>query len=215
LLNESVDPKTSEYGIPYPGTLVLNRRGEVASRFFEESYQDRNTVASVLTKINGGGASPQPATQVSTTHLDLLASASDSVVAPGNRFSVLVDVSPKPGIHVYAPGAHDYKPIAMNVGQQPFIRVHETQYPPSEDFFFAPLNEHVPVFQKPFRLLTDITIDASQQAQAALKGQESLTIRGTVDYQACDDKICFIPASVPVTWTLKLKPLDRERAARP
>jgi hypothetical protein len=213
LLNESVDPKTPQYGIPYPGTLLLNPRGAVTSRFFEENYQDRNTVSSVLIKL--GGASPQTATQVSTAHLDLLASASDSVVAPGNRFSVLVDVSPKPRIHLYAPGAHDYKPIAMNIGQQPFIRVHETQYPPSEDFFFAPLNEHVPVFQKPFRLLNDITIDASQQAQAALKAQDSITIRGTIDYQACDDKICFIPVSVPVMWTLKLKPLDRERAARP
>lgn len=33
--------------------------------------------------------------------------------------------------------------------------------------------------------------------------------------QACDDKICFNPQTVPLSWTVNLKPLDRERAARP
>jgi hypothetical protein len=39
----------------------------------------------------------------------------------------------------------------------------------------------------------------------------------SIEYQACDDKVCFNPATVPVTWTLTLRPLVRERplARRP
>jgi hypothetical protein len=32
--------------------------------------------------------------------------------------------------------------------------------------------------------------------------------------QACDDKIGFNPQSVPLTWAVGVKPLDRERAKR-
>ena len=41
LLNETVDPKSRTYGIPDPGTLVVDRRGVVQSRFFEDAYQER------------------------------------------------------------------------------------------------------------------------------------------------------------------------------
>jgi hypothetical protein len=28
-------------------------------------------------------------------------------------------------------------------------------------------------------------------------------------YQACDDKVCYPPKDLPVTWTISLKPLER------
>ena len=57
-------------------------------------------------------------------------------------------------------------------------------------------------------------IDASRDSEALLKERTSLTVEATLDYQACDDKMCFNPQSVPVSWTLGLKPLDRERSGR-
>ena len=38
-----------------------------------------------------------------------------------------------------------------------------------------------------------------------------MTIHATLEYQACDDKVCFIPQSVPLSWTIALRALDRER----
>ncbi len=87
-------------------------------------------------------------------------------------------------------------------------------YPAPEDYHFKPLDEHVKVFQRPFRIVQDIALDASPEAQAALKDVTSLTLRGTLNYQACDDTICFSPQSVPLTWTLNVRQLDRERAKR-
>jgi len=55
-------------------------------------------------------------------------------------------------------------------------------------------------------------IDASPQGQAALKDMTALTITGVLNYQACDDKVCFTPQTVPLTWTVGLRSLDRERA---
>ena len=34
---------------------------------------------------------------------------------------------------------------------------------------------------------------------------------GTLEYQACDDKICYAPAKVPLSFALELTPLVRPR----
>jgi len=123
-------------------------------------------------------------------------------------------MTPGPKIHVYAPGATGYKPIALSIEPQPGLVLRETRYPESEIYFFKPLNERVPVFQRPFRLIQELMLDPSRAGTSALEGKTSLTITGTLNYQACDDKICFNPVSVPLTWTIGVKPLDRERAKR-
>jgi peroxiredoxin len=47
LFNTTVPESNQQaYGIPFPGTFMLNERGVVTSRFFEQAYQERNTVAS-------------------------------------------------------------------------------------------------------------------------------------------------------------------------
>ena len=59
--------------------------------------------------------------------------------------------------------------------------------------------------------MQDLEIDPSPQAAASLKDRTEMTIGGALAYQACDDKVCFIPQSVPLTWTIGLRALDRER----
>src|SRR5215211_3650453 len=97
----------------------------------------------------------------------------------GGKLALFVDVAPKPGIHVYAPGSNDYIPITVKLNAQPFLKVGKIAYPKSEIMTFA--DEQVPVFEKPFRLTQDVTLDKS------LKAGENVTIAGTVNYQACDD----------------------------
>ena len=70
----------------------------------------------------------------------------------------------------------------------------------------------MPVYQRPFRIVQDLEIDPSPQAAGALKDKTEMAIAGTLAYQACDDKVCFTPQAVPVTWTVGLRPLDRDRA---
>ncbi len=86
-------------------------------------------------------------------------------------------------------------------------------FPAAEDYFFAPLNEHVPVYQRPFRIVQDLEIDPSPEASGALKDRREMRITATLAYQACDDKVCFAPQSAPITWTIALRPLDRERTS--
>src|SRR5262245_52374635 len=154
---------------------MLNARAEVTARFFEPAYQERNTVASMLAHL--GDALDVPATKLSSPQLDVTTFATDAIVAPGTHFSILLDVKPSKGIHVYAPGVSSYKPIALTIEPQPWLVVGGSTYPVPEDYYFKPLNEHVKVYQRPFRVVQDVALDASAEAQAALKDISAMTIK--------------------------------------
>ena len=201
-----VNPTPNMQGIAFPGTFMLDRQGRVTSRFFEDFYIERNTVSSVMKRLGVGGAAVA-GTKISTEHLELTAYPSESAVAPGNRFTIAFDITPKRGMHVYAPGASSYRVISVKVAEQPFVRALPPKYPQSEIYHFKPLDERVPVYQKPFTVVQEIVLEGDLKAQAAFKGKESLTINATVDYQACDDRICYNPVSLPLSWTLQLRSL--------
>jgi peroxiredoxin len=201
-----VNPSERMIGIAFPGSFLLDADGRVSSRFFEDFYIERTTMSNLMVRAGQGNADIA-ATKISTAHLDLTTYPSDAAVAAGNRFTLILDIVPKPGIHVYAPGAVDYRVIGLTIAEQPFVRVEPVTYPPSEVYHFKPLDERVAVFQRPFRLSREAVLEGQPQAQAAFRGKDSQTISGTLEYQACDDKICFNPVSLPLSWTLGLRSL--------
>jgi len=138
---------------------------------------------------------------------------SDSAVAPGNRFSLVVEVVPHSRLHVYAPGAEasGYRVISLTIQPNAQVRVLPMQYPASEIYFFKLLNERIPVFQKPFRLIQELVLDGTPAGQKAMRGKRDLTLTGTLQYQACDERICYNPVSVPLSWKLSLRQVIRER----
>jgi hypothetical protein len=129
--------------------------------------------------------------------LTFATSPSAAVARPGQTVKLFVDVTPRPKMHVYAPGAKDYLPIVLELNS-PGVRAGKLTYPASQDWYFEPTKEHVPVFQSPFRLTQDITIDAN-----ARPGM--LYVTGVLKYQACDDTICYNPVTAPVSWTLSVR----------
>jgi hypothetical protein len=129
--------------------------------------------------------------------LTFMTAASTTAVKPGQTVKLFVDVTPRAKMHVYAPGAKDYQPIALALNS-PGVKAGKLAYPTSQDWYFEPTKEHVPVYQAPFRLTQDVTIDP-----AAKPG--TFYVTGVLTYQACDDTICYKPVTEPVAWTLMVK----------
>jgi len=196
-------------GTPFPGTFMLDTNGRVESRYFEEFYRERNTTANVMLKL-GIDLAPVAAIEGSSNQLKFTAYPSNDSVTAGSRFSIAIKVEPKPGMHVYAPGAEKmrYRVIALNLDPNPSVSYKPVAYPESEIYHFEPLDEHVPVYQYPFTLLQEVLVEASTEAQAELAKLDALTLTGTFDYQACDDAICYNPESVPLSFTLDLAERD-------
>ncbi|MGE3842750.1 MAG: redoxin domain-containing protein, partial [Vicinamibacterales bacterium] len=214
ILNTTVAEGTTNYGIPFPGTFLVDRTGKVTSRFFEAAYQERNTVSTIMIAL-GTSAAPATATQVETDHLRITTYLSDETVAPGSLFSIVFDIEPTPGIHVYAPGAKDYRVIGFRPDHNPLLVVRPIEYPASEIYHFKPLDERVPVYQKPFRLVQPMMVSAAQDVRASVRAMDAIAFDGTIEYQACDDQRCFNPRSLRVSYAMKVRQLDTERATVP
>lgn len=153
--------------------------------------------------------------KISTEHLDITTYTSDTAVAPGSRFSIVLDITPRRGMHVYAPGAAGYRVITLNLAAGQTVRPLKLVFPQSEIYEFKPLNERVPVYQKPFTLRQELVLEVDKQARAVVRDKNTLTVSGTLEYQACDERTCFNPVSVPLSWTLALKPAVAQPTARP
>ena len=205
LLNREQQPDRRTYGIPYPGTFILNTEGRVTARFFEQAYQERFTVSSIMVALKDAvDGTDRNATRLTTDHLEALVYATDGTVAPGNRFSLVVDVTPKGNMHVYAPGNHTYQVISLRIDTPDFVRAHDVTYPEPQIYHFEPLDE------QPFTLVQEVTIPMSREIGAlAAEPNATLTIEGALEYQACDDAICYTPVELPVSWTFDWRPLVR------
>jgi DsbC/DsbD-like thiol-disulfide interchange protein len=133
---------------------------------------------------------------IETAHVSLAVSASAPVVASGGKTTLVLDVAPKPGMHVYAPGQEGYIAIQLTLTADPAFTTAKAKYPAGEKYLMPALNETQLVYAKPFRITQDVTV---KRAAAP-----ALTIKGSVRYQACDDKICYLPKTVPVEWVVRV-----------
>lgn len=138
---------------------------------------------------------------VTTKHLTIATSASQDTVAPGGRVALNIDIAPKPTMHVYAPGQQNYIPVSVTLVGNAAVKPATTTFPTPEKRVVKELGETQLVYTKPFRIVQNIAIAKSPSPKAG-----PLTVKGTIKYQACDESICYAPISVPVAWTLTVKP---------
>jgi DsbC/DsbD-like thiol-disulfide interchange protein len=129
---------------------------------------------------------------------------------PGRPITLRLDMLPATGIHVYAPGNPDYIPVSVTLSAPAGVQVQRPVYPAGEDYVFGELKEIVKVYSRAFQVRQQIVVTPA----AAKAAGGSLTIAGTVRYQACDDKVCFPPATVPVSIVLPIAPAPPRRTGR-
>ena len=200
-----------QYGIPNPGTFIVDEHGMIRAKFFEERFIHRVTMATIL----ASAFAQAPAARSSSSqadHVTLRTTATEDRVRPGSRFTLIVEVAPAPGVHVYAPGAErfGYHALSLNIEPPQFSTVYSSQFPEAEIMEFPALGESVPVYSRPVRVLADVALGSRQEMAEALS-VGSLTIRGRVALQACDEAECYAPQEIPVTWEMVLEGVDTER----
>ena len=79
---------------------------------------------------------------------------------------------------------------------------------PTAKRFVDPVGERVQVYDQPFRIRQDVTLALTPSMRQRATAKESLVIAGALEYQACDDKVCYRPETIPVQWTVALTPIE-------
>ena len=118
-----------------------------------------------------------------------------SATANGASLTLQLDVTPKVKVHVYGPGATSFLQPSLRI-TTPGLTMAKARFPQPELVLDPILKERIPMYTKTFRIVQTATL------KAAPKAGETITIAGVLSYQACDDTMCYAPASAPVSWTL-------------
>ncbi len=203
IFNQNIPEGDEYYGIPFPGTFLVDERGIVRAKYFEQMHRQRYTADSILVReyeVSGGKR-----VLVETDHLKLEAFPAQDVASRGNRVTLALDLELPPKMHVYAPGVTGYRPLVVEVGEHPFLLAHETDFPEPSLLHLEAIKETVPVYHGKVRILKDVTISPRLR-------DETISIPLTLSYQACDDRVCYEPKKVAFTIDVKLVAHDTERA---
>jgi hypothetical protein len=102
-------------------------------------------------------------------------------------------------------------PIDWQMDGTEAAKAEPAAWPKSHMLRLDAIDETVPVFTGQFRVTRDIVFGSDAKIKALLNEKGEITISGKLKYQACDDKMCYIPVSVPLEWTFKYQQLDRQR----
>ncbi|MCI0420021.1 MAG: redoxin domain-containing protein [Acidobacteria bacterium] len=211
ILNDTVQPGQFGYGIPFPGSYWVDRRGIVVSKFFEEDYRERYAMGTVYTQLFGSPLNTRE-TVVQNERLTLKYFSTADSAAAGNRLTLIADITLKRKMHVYAPEVRGYKGIEWKLADSPHFSQAPPNYPRARSLYLRAIKETVPVYENTFRIVQDIDLSGNyRQMKQALGDSDLLLIEGELKYQACDDKICYLPQTVPLKWTIRLIEPDRER----
>lgn len=132
-----------------------------------------------------------PTTRASTAHLDVRAlppaAARDGVV------SLQLRVTPRAGMRVYAPDVTGYVPLSLTLDVSADVNVKAPDYPAPVDYVFPPTGERSRVYDEAFTVTQRVRLPRGSAGLA--------NVTATLRYQACDDTLCYKPASVRVRWT--------------
>jgi hypothetical protein len=211
ILNDTVRTGTAQFGIPYPGTFILDTKGTVVAKYFEDDFRERISASDILVRQFGAVADSDSRSE-EASHLRLTTAASMAVARPGERIVLSLELDLKPNMHVYAPGVEGYIPIDWKLEESPAAKVLPFQYPASRKLHLKAIGETVPVYRGRVRIAREITFGPENAVRPLVTPTGELILKGSLRYQACDDRKCYVPETVPLEWRFHFEGLDRERA---
>jgi peroxiredoxin len=219
LLNGNPDPSAPAFGVPFPGTYIIDERGVVTARYFDDDPAERFTASAILAHellsdavsdvvaanvaANVAARDASVRNVIETPQLTLTWSASDSTVTPGSRIALILDIEPKPKMRILAPGAQGFIPLEWQMGASKAWIAFPLPYPAGRSLRLPGVIESLPVYDRRIRLVRDVAVGQANEIAASLTPDRNLSVEGSFRFQACDEKECFPPRSLLVRWNLR------------
>ena len=210
ILNESVKPETLQYGIPHPGTYVLDVKGRVVAKYFEEDMRERISASAILAGHFGEPVTASSAS-VEAKHVALTTAASTAIAMPGHRILLSLEIDLPARMHVYAPGVKGYIPVEWNMDQAGGTKLQPVQFPKPEKLYLKAIKETAMVYRRKVRLTREITFGQEGVLKPLVGPSGELALKGSLRYQACDERECYVPETVPIEWRFQFQAMERER----
>ncbi|MFN0101207.1 MAG: protein-disulfide reductase DsbD domain-containing protein [Bryobacteraceae bacterium] len=183
------------------------------AKYFEEDYRERITVSSILTGRFGELAAPA-GDVIDRPRIRVTPTSGATVVRGGQHVRLSVEAVLGRGLHAYAPGAPpEFIPVSWTITPSSAWKTGEPEWPIAEKTQLYGVDEKVPNYSGTLRVSREVTL-AAQPVLTKEAPSGELTVSGEFRYQACNDRVCFPPETVPLKWKLLIEGHDRERVPK-
>ena len=222
ILNELIDPDDHPwFGIPYPGTYVVDADGVITHKFFDANLAVRAGPEQLLRAARGEASDEVPGADPGAEHVSPQEVEVDvHVDAPALSSTVQRDLVVRfdvpDGRHVYAaPAPKGSVAVDVRLDAHDRLVVRELQRPPSEPHRLGGSGEQFEVHHGRFELRVPLAL-----TRGASETFPEVRIAGELAWQVCDDEVCDLPVRrrfelvVPVSETVALALGDPRGATR-
>ncbi|WP_419915839.1 redoxin domain-containing protein [Candidatus Poriferisodalis sp.] len=204
ILNTLIPPDDHPwYGLPFPGSYVIDADGTIVAKFFEHNFAIRSGPEQLLAaaldqefeaSAPGGG---EPADRVSV-----------DVQIDGDRLpmgvtrQIVATFRVPEGQHLYSEPVPDgLVAAAIELDDNDGILSYEPVTPPTGSLTLSGSGDTLAVYEGDVVL----RLPVAQNARNMQKDDDGrfVTISGQVRWQACDDVECFLPESMPFSFRVE------------
>lgn len=144
----------------------------------------------------------EPTARAETPHIVAVAEAVPVEMVRDDRVTLRLRVMPRPGMRVYAHDVTGYVPFSIALDQDPRsgVTADRVDWPEVALYAFPPTGESSRVYDG--QVVVRQVVALGPKAHQTLDGGSGVTVRATIRYQACDDRLCYRPATARVAWTI-------------
>ena len=185
-----VTTRDEQRGVAYPGTFVLDERGIIRDKHFEQSYRVRPTRSIILDwAASGGGSDSAEATATETpSAIEVSAWTDEPTYRPYQQLRLHVRLTLPRDMHAYAaPVPPGYQALSVELEPMDGLEVGGLALGASRPFSVAGLDEPFMVYEGSVEATLSLMLIRNL-------GSTSLCVR--VRYQACTEVACLPPASI-------------------
>jgi DsbC/DsbD-like thiol-disulfide interchange protein len=147
-----------------------------------------------LTAVSASAQFRQPTAALTPT-------VEQRAIQPGQTVTLVLGVELPENMHVQSDEPRDpfVIPTLLTFTLPEGVTVEEITYPESTDFLLEGWDEPLAVFEHEFTIAVRLALDADVSPG-------EIVVSGSLLYQACDDRVCFAPATAAVEWHMQVEP---------
>ena len=191
ILNTLIDTTDHPwYGIPYPGTYVVNPEGTITHKFFDNNLAVRAGPEQLLRAAQGQPMLESKANETAPDAIQVSVALDGNTLASTVQKDLVVSFSVPAGRHVYAePAPRGSMAVDVVLDENKRLVQRRLVRPTSAPHTLAGTRESFQVHDGVFELRLPLTVNGGFGG-----GSTEISVSGEVRWQSCDNAVCDIPA---------------------
>jgi peroxiredoxin len=212
VLDATVLPGKPAYGVPYHGNYIVDEHGIVVAKLFDAEATLAHSTGVSVARLFGSPVNTHVKT-VQHDRLSLSYYASSNTVASGDEIELTIDVRINDHMHVYAPSSVGRIPVEWVLADGAVFTVDTAEFPVPQTLTIGATGESADIYGGTFRVSRTVRINPGMlEAADAVDAQGNVVLAGEFKFQACDDRMCYLPTSIALEWKLGRAPLANSSA---